>query len=259
MLFRSDAVVVLPDFVQVVVVAEDAEALGLVGVPVRFEQPAHERVVQAAENRQVQVAVFGVRDAHRIAFELVPRLLDECAQMRVVVRREFDDGLVEERELHVVAQLRKAVEQAVVERQRVEQAEAHGRGERVFREANAGARPHVDDAERAGFVDGLTVRHSDWVVEKFRPDSFIGTHLDHILRTQGIQSLILLGTTTEGCVESTVRSASYHDYYTVVVSDAVASPNAELHEGSLRFFRARYPTHTAAEVLSAIRQSKAPA
>jgi nicotinamidase-related amidase len=111
----------------------------------------------------------------------------------------------------------------------------------------------------ASFVDGLTVREGDWVVEKFRPDGFIGTHLDHILRTQGIQSLILLGTTTEGCVESTVRSASYHDYYTVVVSDAVASPNAELHEGSLRFFRARYPTHTAAEVLSAIRHSKAPA
>lgn len=109
----------------------------------------------------------------------------------------------------------------------------------------------------AQFVDGLTVRDNDWVVEKFRPDSFIGTHLDHILRTQGIQSVILLGTTTEGCVESTVRSASYHDYYTVVLSDAVASPNAELHEGSLRFFRARYPTHPSADVLAAIREAKA--
>jgi ureidoacrylate peracid hydrolase len=108
------------------------------------------------------------------------------------------------------------------------------------------------------FVDGLTVRDGDWVVEKFRPDGFIGTNLDHILRTQGIQSLILLGTTTEGCVESTVRAASYHDYYTVVVSDAVASPMAELHEGSLRFFRARYPTHTSAEVLEAIRTAKSP-
>lgn len=108
-------------------------------------------------------------------------------------------------------------------------------------------------------VDGLTVRDSDWVVEKFRPDSFIGTNLDHILRTQGIQSVVVLGTVTEGCVESTVRSASYHDYYTVVVSDAVASPNAELHDGSLRFFRARYPTHTADELLAAIRQAKADA
>ncbi len=109
------------------------------------------------------------------------------------------------------------------------------------------------------FVDGLKVRDGDWVVEKFRPDGFIGTNLDHVLRTQGIQSLVLLGTTTEGCVESTVRAASYHDYYTVVVSDCVASPNAELHEGSLRFFKARYPTHTADEVLAAIRTAKSAA
>lgn len=105
------------------------------------------------------------------------------------------------------------------------------------------------------FVEGLRVRPDDWVVEKFRPDGFIGTHLDHILRTQGIQSVILLGATTEGCVESTVRSASYHDYYVVVLEDAVATTNAELHEGSLRFFRARYPTHTSDEVIEAIGQS----
>ena len=103
------------------------------------------------------------------------------------------------------------------------------------------------------FVDGLVVRPQDWVVQKFRPDGFIGTNLDHILRTQGIQSLILVGTTTEGCVESTLRTASYHDYYVVAVEDAVASPNAELHEGSLRLFRARYPTHTGDEVLQAVR------
>ena len=106
-------------------------------------------------------------------------------------------------------------------------------------------------------VDGLRVREGDWTIEKFRPDGFIGTHLDHVLRTQGIESVIVCGTTTEGCVESTVRSASYHDYYTVVVSDAVASPNAELHDGSLRFFRARYPTHTCAEVLAALRTARA--
>lgn len=106
------------------------------------------------------------------------------------------------------------------------------------------------------FVDGITVGARDWVVQKFRPDGFIGTDLDHILRTQGIESLILLGTTTEGCVESTVRSASYHDYYVVVVADAVASPNAVLEEGSLRLFRARYPTHPAADILAAMRRAR---
>ena len=108
-------------------------------------------------------------------------------------------------------------------------------------------------------VDGLKVGERDWVVEKFRPDAFIGTNLDHILRTQGIQSVVVLGLITEGCVESTVRSASYHDYYTIVVADAVASPNAELHDGSMRFFRARYPTHTGDEILEAIRVARASA
>ena len=108
------------------------------------------------------------------------------------------------------------------------------------------------------FVDGLVVRPQDWVVDKFRPDGFIGTHLDHLLRTQAIQSVIVVGTTTEGCIESTVRSASYHDHYVVVVEDAVASPNADLHEGSLRFFRARYPTHDSAQVLQAIERASAP-
>lgn len=107
------------------------------------------------------------------------------------------------------------------------------------------------------FVDGIEVTPSDWVVEKFRPDGFIGTNLDHILRTQGIESVIILGTITEGCVESTVRSASYRDYYVVVLEDAVASPNALLEEGSKRLFHARYPTHTSAEVLEAMRSALA--
>jgi nicotinamidase-related amidase len=106
------------------------------------------------------------------------------------------------------------------------------------------------------FVDGVNTLPTDWVVEKFRPDGFIGTNLDNILRTQGIQSVIVLGAITEGCVESTVRSASYRDYYVVVVEDAVASPNAELADGSLRLFRARYPMHNGAEILGAIERAK---
>jgi ureidoacrylate peracid hydrolase len=107
------------------------------------------------------------------------------------------------------------------------------------------------------FVQGLEARPQDWVIDKYRPDGFIGTTLDQVLRTQGIQSLIILGTTTEGCVESTVRSASYRDYYVVVVEDAVASPMAVLHEGSLRLFHARYPTHSSARVLQAIQSAPA--
>lgn len=99
-------------------------------------------------------------------------------------------------------------------------------------------------------VDGLTVGRGDWEIEKFRPDVFVGTAIDGLLRANGIESVVMLGTTTEGCVESSVRGASYHDYYVVVVRDLVASPNRVQHEGAMRLFEARYPMATADEILA---------
>ncbi len=104
-------------------------------------------------------------------------------------------------------------------------------------------------------VDGLTVGPKDFTVEKYRPDSFLETNLDQLLRANEIRSTVILGFITEGCVESTIRAASYRDYYTIVARDGVASPNKELHEGSMRLFEARYPTHNMAEILDVWRNS----
>lgn len=101
----------------------------------------------------------------------------------------------------------------------------------------------------ADFVDGLEPADGEVVVEKFRPDGFHYTPLDRLLRATGIRSLVIFGTTTEGCVESTVRGASYHDYYVVVPNDLLSSPNQTLHEGSLRLFEARYPMKTSGELI----------
>jgi ureidoacrylate peracid hydrolase len=108
----------------------------------------------------------------------------------------------------------------------------------------------------AEIVEGLTPRERDVVVPKFRPDAFVRTPLDSILRTQGIESVVIIGTTTEGCVESTVRGASYHDYYVVPVGDLISGPNPQLHENSLTFMRARYPVAEAREILQAWKESK---
>jgi len=98
--------------------------------------------------------------------------------------------------------------------------------------------------------EGLAPAPEDIRIGKFRPDAFVATNLDHLLRARGIQSVVILGTVTEGCVESTVRGASYHDYYVVVARDAVASTNAVLHEGSMRLFEARYPLAATEEILA---------
>src|SRR5690606_417306 len=104
---------------------------------------------------------------------------------------------------------------------------------------------------------GLAPGPNDCVVDKFRPDGFIGTPLDLLLRARGIQTVVLLGTTTEGCVESTVRAAAYHDDYIVVAGDAVASPQQRLHDNSLEFFKARYPLHSVEEIIAAFKQGAA--
>lgn len=101
----------------------------------------------------------------------------------------------------------------------------------------------------AQFVDGLVPRPQDVVVSKFRPDAFVRTPLDAILRNQGIESVVIIGTTTEGCVESTVRGASYHDYYVIPLEDLITGPNPDLHANSQLFMRARYPVAQSDDVL----------
>ena len=98
------------------------------------------------------------------------------------------------------------------------------------------------------FVDGIEAGPRDAVVTKYRPDAFLNTNLEALLRANGVETAVILGTTTEGCVESTVRGASYRDFYTVLVEDAVATSDRALHEGSMRLMKARYPSVTADEL-----------
>ena len=88
------------------------------------------------------------------------------------------------------------------------------------------------------------------VVQKFRPSGFHGTFLDQILLANGIRSVLITGTTTEGCVMSTVLDASFHDYYTCVVSDGVASSVANMQETALAFLKTRYKILSTEEVVN---------
>ena len=90
-------------------------------------------------------------------------------------------------------------------------------------------------------VEGFGPEPGEPTLIKFRPDAFLYTELELLLRARGIETLIICGLFTEGCVESTVRSASYRDFFVVVVEDAVASCVRDLHEGSLRLMKTRYP------------------
>jgi nicotinamidase-related amidase len=58
------------------------------------------------------------------------------------------------------------------------------------------------------------------VVTKLRVSAFAGSDLEVILRSRGIDTLILTGIATSGVVLSTLREAADKDYGLIVLSDA---------------------------------------
>jgi nicotinamidase-related amidase len=96
----------------------------------------------------------------------------------------------------------------------------------------------VDGTWQAEFVDELKPRPGDFVVGKFRSSALHGTDLDLILRSNKIESVLVTGEATEGCVESTVRDLGFHDYFPILVSDCVGSDEPELHDASMRVMSA---------------------
>jgi nicotinamidase-related amidase len=72
------------------------------------------------------------------------------------------------------------------------------------------------------------------VIDKPGYSAFAHTDLDGILRNAGIGRLLVCGVTTEVCVHSTLRDAVDRGYRCVLVGDACASADAELHAAALR-------------------------
>ena len=73
----------------------------------------------------------------------------------------------------------------------------------------------------------------DIEIEKPLFSSFHATELDATLRDRGIDTLLVMGVTTDCCVESTVRDAFHRNYNVFVVSDACAAYTPDLHDGAL--------------------------
>lgn len=72
-------------------------------------------------------------------------------------------------------------------------------------------------------------RAEDPVVVKKRVSAFSGSDLELLLRSRGIETLILTGIATSGVVLSTVREAADRDYRLVVLSDCCLDGDPEVH------------------------------
>ncbi|RFA25595.1 isochorismatase [Alkalilimnicola ehrlichii] len=85
-------------------------------------------------------------------------------------------------------------------------------------------------------VDQLKPEEGDIVVEGKRGlDTFASTNLDFMLRSKGIQTVVLGGFLTNCCVESTMRSAYENGYEVITLTDCAAATSIEQHDNAIQY------------------------
>lgn len=106
-----------------------------------------------------------------------------------------------------------------------------------------------EDPHDCEIVEPLKPQAKDIVFQKRRPDGFVGTDFDLMLRSNGVKAILIGGVATEGGVEGTARSARNLGYDVVVLKDCVGSRNRELHELALKLMEQTFfDVATAAEI-----------
>ena len=98
------------------------------------------------------------------------------------------------------------------------------------------ANAFIKDEWGSQIVDALAPKTGDIVLEGKRGlDAFASTNLDFILRSKGIQTVVLAGFLTNCCVESTMRSAYERGYEVITLTDCVAATSPEEHNNAIKF------------------------
>lgn len=94
------------------------------------------------------------------------------------------------------------------------------------------------DSDRMRVHPGLEPQPDDIIIPKDRGNAFEGTDLDLMMRTMQRETIVLVGCSTDWCVEATAWGATNKDLYVVVVEDCVRSPRPDGHDAALKQFRA---------------------
>ena len=84
----------------------------------------------------------------------------------------------------------------------------------------------------------LKIEKTDLIVEKNRYSAFIqgSSNIEEILRSRGLDTVLITGTVTNVCCESTARDAMMRNFKTVMITDGNAANTDEDHNAALNNF-----------------------
>lgn len=109
--------------------------------------------------------------------------------------------------------------------------------------------------EGHAFWPELDIRPEDAVVPKYRYSAFIrgASDLEERLRKRGIDTLLITGTLTNVCCESTARDAMMLNFRTIMVADANATmTDAEHNAALISFYLAFGDVQAAGQIAAAL-------
>jgi nicotinamidase-related amidase len=94
--------------------------------------------------------------------------------------------------------------------------------------------------ELAAFAAGLEPIDGETVITKQYASAFFGTSLAATLTAAGIDTLLIAGLSTSGCVRATAVDACQHGFIPLVVRDAVGDRHPGPHEANLFDLQTKY-------------------
>jgi maleamate amidohydrolase len=112
-------------------------------------------------------------------------------------------------------------------------------GGRFFEKARP-LRNFLPGSATAGWPAGLSPRDGELVIAKQYPSAFFGTSLASTLTAARVDSVILTGLTTSGCVRATCVDAMSHGFRVAVVREACGDRHPAPHEANLFDMNAKY-------------------
>jgi len=83
-------------------------------------------------------------------------------------------------------------------------------------------------------VDGLDARPGEPIVRKKRWSPFHKTELEGLLRSQGVEVVVVSGVQTPNCIRSAAFDANALDFEVVVSSDASGASDPAVHHANLK-------------------------
>lgn len=98
----------------------------------------------------------------------------------------------------------------------------------------------TEHAHASQTVPELTPTAGEWVLRKTSASAFFSTGLSEWLHLRGVDTAVIVGCTTSGCIRASVVDAMQFNFRTIVIEDCVGDRAIEPHDANLFDMRQKY-------------------